>query len=122
MIDFTNPISNPFFTRNEDNSITLNTPIFITCGCGTITARLSSVLQFINMSSRSLNQVKIRQHKICKEWLEQEGLYDKIPLLKQHTFGILISNKKVNGEYKWVDIQSGTTTNVAERFKDILNA
>lgn len=105
----------------KDNKIEMTTPTFFRCSCGGITARLSSVLQFVNMSARSLNQAKPASHAIAKRWLEQEHLYEQIPVLKKHTYGVLIDNKLTDGKHRWVDVNAGAAIQVAQQFKEILN-
>lgn len=99
------------FIKN-DGHVTMLRPAFFTCGCGSITSKLGSVLQYCNIKSNQLDQVRTVQSPIAKEWLAQEGLYDKIPLLKQHVYGVLITP---DGD--WLDISQGAPVNVAERFQ-----
>lgn len=89
-------------------------PAVFSCGCGSVTSRLGAILQFVDVRSNQIDQVKPKAMTIAREWLTQEGLYDKCPLLKQHVFGVLISPK---GE--WLDLNQGTPQSVAERFKKI---
>ena len=101
------------------NSYTANQ--FVVHNCGSIRARLATVLQYVNISARQLNQITPQASTIAKRYLEQEGLYDEIPLLKNHTFGVLIDNKLTNGKHRWVDINAGAATEVARQFKEILD-
>lgn len=98
----------------KDDHIEMLRPAFFSCGCGSITARLGSVLQFTKIHSNQLDQVRPAALKIAKDWLAQEGMYEKCPLLKQHVYGVFISPK---GE--WVDINQGTSQSVAERFQKL---
>ena len=107
--------------EEKDGKIIMTSPTFFSCGCGGITARLSSVLIYVNISARQLNQAKPAANKIAKRWLEQEGLYDQIPLLKKHMYGVLIDNKLTDGKHQWVDVYHGAATEVAKRFREILN-
>lgn len=100
----------PSVFRKEDKIIMLRPAVF-TCGCGSITARLGSVLNFAGLSSRTVDQVRPQALKIAKEWLAQEGMYDKCPLLKQHVYGVLITP---SGE--WLDINQGAANIVGEKF------
>lgn len=107
--------------KEVDGKIVMTSPTFFSCGCGGITARLSSVLAFVPMSARQLNQTRPAAHVIAKKYLEQEGLYDQIPLLSKHQYGVLIDNKLTDGKHLWVDVNAGAATEVAKRFKEILN-
>lgn len=107
--------------KEVDGKIVMTSPTFFSCGCGGITARLSSVLAFVPMSARQLNQTRPAAHVIAKKYLEQEGLYDQIPLLSKHQYGVLIDNKLTDGKHLWVDVNAGAATEVAKRFKEILD-
>ena len=107
--------------KEVGDKIVMTTPTFFSCGCGGITARLGSVLSFVNLSARQLNQVKPAAHIIAKKYLEQEHLYDYIPVLNKHQYGVLIDNKLTDGKHKWVDVSQGASTQVAARFREILN-
>ena len=107
--------------KEVDDKIVMTSPTFFSCGCGGITARLSSVLAYVPISARQLNQIRPAAHVIAKKYLEQEGLYDQIPLLSKHQYGVLIDNKLTDGKHLWVDVNAGAATEVAKRFKEILN-
>lgn len=107
--------------KEVGNKIVMTSPTFFSCGCGGITARLSSVLAYVPISARQLNQIRPSAHVIAKKYLEQEGLYDQIPLLSKHQYGVLIDNKLTDGKHLWVDVNAGAATEVAKRFKEILN-
>ena len=115
-----NMFTTPGF-KEVDDKIVMTSPTFFSCGCGGITARLSSVLAYVPMSARQLNQCRPSAHVIAKRYLEQEGLYEQIPLLSQHQYGVLIDNKLTDGKHRWVDVNTGAATSVAEQFKEILN-
>lgn len=103
--------------EERDGKIVMLAPTFFHCGCGSIRARLATVLQYVKMSARQLNQVNPQSSTIAKRYLAQEGLDTQIPLLKQHTYGFLLDNKS----NKWVDINQGASTTVAQQFREILN-
>lgn len=103
--------------EERDGKVKMLAPTFYHCGCGSQRARLATVLQYVKMSARQLNQVNPAASTIAKKYLEQEGYYDEIPLLKQHTYGVLIDNK----QHRWVDINAGASTAVAAKFREILN-
>lgn len=107
--------------QEKDGHIEMLAPTFMHCGCGSIRARLASVLQYVPMSARQLNQCNPSSSAICKRYLEQEHLNEEIKLLKNHTYGVLIDNKLTNGKHKWVDVNAGASTDVAAKFREILN-
>lgn len=116
MIDY---FTTPNF-RKVEGRIVMMAPTFFSCGCGSVTARLSSVLQYVPMSARQLNQAKPASMRMAKEYLKQEGLYDQIPLLNKHIYGVLIDNKLTDGKHQWVDINKGASNVVAREFRRIL--
>lgn len=107
--------------QKVEGKIIMKHPTFFSCGCGSVTARLSSVLQFVPLSSRQLYQAKPKSMRMAKEYLQQEHLADYIPLLKQHVYGVLIDNKLTDGKHAWADINGGAATTVAANFRRILN-
>lgn len=107
--------------KEEDGKVIMTAPTFFSCGCGGVTARLSSVLVYVGISGRQLNQVKPAQHVIAKRYIEQENLKEYIPLLDKHQYGVLIDNKLTDGKHKWVDIMQGAATHTADLMKDILD-
>lgn len=107
--------------EEKDGHITMLAPTFMHCGCGSVRARLATVLQYVNISARQLNQMNPASSAICKRYLEQEGLNKEIPLLKNHTYGVLVDNKLTDGKHRWVDINAGAATDVAKQFREILN-
>lgn len=107
--------------EEEDGHITMLAPTFFSCGCGSVRARLATVLQYVNISARQLNQVNSMGSSVAKRYLEQENLNKEIPLLKNHVYGVLIDNKLTDGKHRWVDINAGAAVDVAKKFKEILN-
>ena len=107
--------------EEEDGKIVMKAPTFFSCGCGSVRARLGSVLQYVNISARQLNQVNAAGSTIAKRYIEQEGLKKEIPLLSKHVYGVLIDNKLTNGRHRWVDVNAGAATEVARQFREILN-
>lgn len=111
----------PGFEEDKDKKVIMKAPMFFHCGCGSIRARLATVLQYVNISARQLNQINPASSTICKRYIEQENLNKEIPLLKNHTYGVLVDNKLTDGKHRWVDINAGAAVDVAEKFKEILN-
>lgn len=107
--------------EDDNGKIEMKAPTFFSCGCGSVRARLATVLQYVNMSARQLNQVNSAGSTIAKKYLEQEGLNKQIPLLSKHVYGVLIDNKLTNGKHRWVDVNQGAATEVAKQFREILN-
>ena len=107
--------------EEKDGKIIMKAPTFFSCGCGSVRARLASVLQYINLSARQLNQVNSMGSTVAKRYIEQENLNKEIPLLKNHVYGVLIDNKLTNGKHRWVDVNQGAATEVAKQFREILN-
>lgn len=107
--------------EEENGKIVMKAPTFFSCGCGSVRARLASVLQYVNISARQLNQVNSMGSSVAKRYIEQEGLKKEIPLLSKHVYGVLIDNKLTNGKHRWVDVNAGAATEVARQFREILN-
>ena len=107
--------------EEKDGHIEMLAPTFFSCGCGSVRARLATVLQYVNISARQLNQVNSMGSTVAKRYLEQENLSKEIPLLKNHVYGVLIDNKLTDGKHRWVDINAGAAVDVAKKFKEILN-
>ena len=107
--------------EEENGKIVMKAPTFFSCGCGSVRARLASVLQFVNISARQLNQVNSTGSTVAKQYVEQEKLKDYIPLLSKHVYGVLIDNKLTNGKHRWVDVNAGAATEVARQFREILD-
>ena len=105
-----------FETDPTTNKIKMLKPAFFSCGCGSITSRLASVLQFVGVPSASLIKIRSKSHILARKWLEQENLYSKIPKLNNKVYGILI-----HPDGRYVDINDGAPIAVAKKFKEILN-
>lgn len=115
-----NMFQSPNFQKDKSGHITMLAPTFFSCGCGGIQARFSSVMVYLPISPRQVNQAKPHNLQIAKDWLKQEGLYDQIPLLKKHSYGVLIDNKLTDGKHEWIDVNQGAATHVAQEFRRIL--
>lgn len=107
--------------EDDNGKIVMKAPTFFSCGCGSVRARLATVLQYVNISARQLNQVNTPGSTIAKKYLEQENLTKEIPLLSKHVYGVLIDNELTDGKHKWVDVNGGAAIDVARRFREILN-
>lgn len=93
----------------EGDKVRLTAPVFLSCGCGSVTAQWASIQQ--NLATR-LPQGKPKSAKIISDWLKQEGLNEKWPVLKQHTFGIVVA--ETDKGFEMVNIMSGAPTKVAQ--------
>ena len=103
----------PFIKEND--KVRLTGPVFLSCGCGNVTARWATVQQ--NLLTK-LPQGKPKSSKIVNEWLIQEDLKNKWPVLKQHTYGIVVAETE-NG-FEMVNVMAGATNKVAEQIADLV--
>lgn len=106
--------SREVFFKNGDK-VELRGPVFLSCGCGGITAKWASVQQ--NLSTR-VQQVRLKANKLAYQFVEQEGLKEKIPELKLHQFGVVIAWTE-NG-IESVNITTGASPNVATKISVLL--
>lgn len=109
-----NPVQ-PLPFVQEGDRIKLAGPVFLSCGCGNVTARWATVAQ--NLSTR-IPQGKPKSSKIIHNWLTQEELWSKWPELKQHTFGVVVAETE-NG-WDHVNIMDGATMKVAEKIGQLI--
>ena len=93
----------------------LTGPVFLSCGCGQVNARWATISQ--NMKNK-LPHGKPRSSKIIHDWLEQEGLFDKWPILKKHTYGIVVAH--TDKGYEYTDIMTQTTTKTVSNIADLI--
>lgn len=70
-----------------------------------------------NMAHK-LPQGKPKSSKIITEWINQEGLRDKWPELKQHTFGLVVA--ETPDGFKKVNIMNGATNGVLQQIAQLL--
>lgn len=98
----------------EGDRIKLAGPVFLSCGCGNVTARWATVAQ--NISAR-IPQGKPKASRIIHDWMAQEGLWSN-PIFKQHTFGAVVAETE-NG-IEFVNIMDGATPKVAERIGQLI--
>lgn len=99
----------------EEGRVKLAGPVFLSCGCGNVTARWASVAQ--NLSTR-IPQGKPKSSKIIHKWLTQEDLWNKWPELKQHTFGVVVAETETGWEH--VNVMDGATMKVAEKVGQLI--
>ena len=98
-----------------DDKIILRGPCFLSCGCGNVIARWASVKQ--NLATR-IPEGKPKSSRIINDWIKQEGLSDKFPELKQHTYGLVVAttDKGIEG----VNIMAGATMKAAEQIAQLI--
>lgn len=101
--------------KREGDKVVLTAPVFLSCGCGVTTARWANIQQ--NLSTR-IAQGKPKSSKIISDWIKQEGLDAKWPVLKLHTFGIVVAVTDKGPEM--VNIMSGAPTKVAEEISALI--
>ena len=97
------------FRREADNTVTLTGPVLLTCGCGNVTARWANIQQ--GLATR-LPQGKPKSSKIISDWIKQNNLEEKWPILKQHTFGIVVG--ETDNGFEMVNVMVGAPTKTAE--------
>lgn len=102
------------FVREGDH-IKLTAPVFLSCGCGNVTARWAGIQQ--NLVTR-IAQAKPKSSKIVYEWLKQEGLDARWPVLKQHTYGIVVA--ETDNGFDMVNIMTGAPVKAAEEVGRLL--
>ena len=93
----------------------LTGPIFLSCGCGTQTARWATIQQ--NLVTR-IPSAKPKASKVVKEWVESNKLGEKFPILNKHQYGLVVE-ESANG-FEGVDIMSGATTQVVRKIADLV--
>ena len=101
--------------KREGDKVILTAPVFLSCGCGNVTARWATIQQ--NLSTR-FPQGKPKSAKIIDEWLKQEDLYSKWPELKQHTYGIVVA--KTPDGWEKVNIMAGAPMKAAEQIARLI--
>lgn len=101
--------------KREGDKVVLTGPVFLSCGCGNVTARWATVSQ--NLATR-IPQGKPKASKIITEWIQQENLKEQYPVLTQKQYGVVVV--KVGGELEVVNIMDGVSMKVAERVANLI--
>lgn len=94
--------------ERKDDKVILTGPVFLSCGCGNVIARWASISQ--NLVTK-IPQAKPKSSKIVHDWIEQEGLSKKWPVLKLHSYGIVVV--ETNKGLEMLNVMSGATQKVA---------
>ena len=103
------------FTRDSENKVTLNGCCLLSCGCGNVIARWANIRQ--NLVTK-IPQGKPKSSRIIYDWIEQNKLLEKWPILKQHQYGIVVGETE-NG-FEMINIMSGATPKVAEQIGSLI--
>lgn len=101
------------FTK-EGNKIFLSGPAFLSCGCGGVVARWATVQQ----SLPHIPHCKPKASRIVHDWLTQEKMWEKYPILKQHQFGVVVAETEKG--FELVSIMEGTTFKTAEKINQLI--
>lgn len=101
--------------KQEGDKIILTGPVFLSCGCGNVTAKWASVAQ--NLSTR-IPQGKPKSSKIIANWLTQEGLRKQYELLTKHQFGVVIA--ETDKGFEMINIMGGAAPKVAEQVGQLI--
>lgn len=101
--------SAPFLLEGEKTI--LSRPVFLYCGCAQATARWATVQPQLK---KRYQQIRPANLQLAKNWLTDNGLYDKYPMLKQHIFGAVVAP-----DMTVVDIMSGATPDIIDRIDSI---
>ena len=103
------------FEQNE-GVVTLTGPVLLGCGCGSVTSRWSIVQGAIETK---VAQAKPKASVMVHSWIAQNNLTAKFPVLNKHTYGVVVI--PVGKDFEMVNILEGTTNDVIERVKKLLN-
>lgn len=101
------------FTK-EGNKIFLSGPVFLSCSCGGVVARWATVQQ----SLPHIPHCKPKASRIVYDWLTQEKMWEKHPILKQHQFGVVVAETEKG--FELVSIMEGTTFKTAEKINQLI--
>ena len=101
--------------KEEEGKIIITGPVMLSCGCGNVTARWATLQQ--SLATR-LAQARPKASRIVNDWIVQEGLKDKWPELKQHTYGIVVA--PTDKGFEKVNIMGGATANVLQQIGDLI--
>lgn len=101
--------------KQEGDKVILEAPVFLSCGCGSQTARWAAIQQ--NLVHR-IAQVKPKSTKLAKDWMVQEKIADKYPIFNKHQFGLVVAETEEGWEA--IDIMGGATLKVAQQIADLI--
>lgn len=95
------------------NSFTANG--FVVHNCGGVTARFATLQQ--NLAAR-IPQAKPKSNKMVNDWLIQERLKEKFPILTKHQYGLVVAETEKG--FEGVNIMGGATMNVVNQIADLI--
>lgn len=101
--------------HKEGEKIRLVGPVLLSCGCGGVIARFATLQQ--NLAAR-IPQAKPKSNRMVNDWLTQEGLKEKFPILTKHQYGLVVAETE-NG-FEGVNIMGGATMNVVNQIADLI--
>ena len=108
-------IKNELPFKEEDGKSCLTGVCFLSCGCGNVNARWATIAQ--NLATR-IPQGKPKSSRIINNWLEQNELKKRWPVLKNHQYGIVVA--ETDQGFEMVDIMSGATSKVIENIASLI--
>lgn len=102
---------NPF--TETPTGVQLTTPVVLTCSCGPVTARYSTICSYLpNPPTR----IVMKYNPLAIKWAKENDLYTKIPQLAQHTFGVFVTPS-----LKFVDITRADPLRIANNITALLS-
>lgn len=106
-------VGSPFVKEGEH--LKLNGVALFSCGCGGVTARWATIAQnFIT----NIPRIKPKSSRPITEWMRENGLFDKYPEFKGHTYGMVVAETDKGIEA--VNIMGGTTKGVVTKVADLI--
>lgn len=101
--------------EKDGDKIKLTGIVFLSCGCGNVTARWATIQQGL---VHRIPQVKPKSTRLASDWLTQEGMREKYPLFKQHQFGAVAG--ETDKGFEIVDVMTGVSTKVTAQVADLI--
>lgn len=101
--------------EREGDKVKLTGCCMLSCGCGNVIARWASVRQ--NLSTK-IPQGKPKSSKIIHDWIVQNGLFDRWPVLKLKQYGVVVGETEKG--FEMVNIMSGAAPKVAQDVANLI--
>ena len=99
----------------EGDKVRLTGMVFLSCGCGNVTARWATIQQGL---THRIPQVKPKSNRVVSDWLTQEGLREKWAVLKQHQYGVVVGETEKG--FEMIDVMGGVTSKVTAQIADLI--
>lgn len=99
--------------KEENDKIKLTGPVFLSCGCGQVTARWATLQQQI---ATNIPQGKPKSSKMIWKWIQQELPEER--QFKQRQYGVLVA--ETDKGFELVDVMAGATPKVLEKINDLI--